>query len=347
MWNGLSGVAGAALIAAIVGGAGLITVAMIVLLRPILIRYALARPNARSSHCVPTPQGGGIAVIGVTILVTLAALASAPALAGESSSPLLALLAAATALAVLGAVDDIRPLPAAPRLAVQAAAVGLVVATLPGEARIFPEIVPFAIERGFALLAGLWFVNLVNFMDGLDWMSVAEMAPITAALLVAALLGWLPASAGIVAAALFGAILGFAPFNRPVARLFLGDVGSLPLGLVVFWLLWHLASDGGWAAALLLPLYYLVDATLTLLRRLWRGERVWEAHRSHYYQQATARGFRVPAIIATVFTLNVALVALAFLSRFTLAGALAALTVGSVLVGLVLSRFAHGPTEPS
>ena len=108
----------------------------------------------------------------------------------------------------------------------------------------------------------------------------------------------------LVALALLGAMLGFAPFNRPVARLFLGDVGSLPIGLLLGWLLVLLAGDGHLAAALLLPLYYLADATITLGRRWPEGERVWQAHRTHFYQRATDRGFSVQQIVARVFVVN-------------------------------------------
>ena len=111
----------------------------------------------------------------------------------------------------------------------------------------------------------------------------------------------MPAGGRLVAAALCGALLGFAPFNKPVARLFLGDVGSLPIGLLVGWLLLQLAGTGALAAAILLPLYYLADATITLLRRLARGEKVWEAHRSHFYQQATDNGFSALAVSGHVF----------------------------------------------
>src|SRR6202048_96633 len=117
-------------------------------------------------------------------------------------------------------------------------------------------------------------------------MSVAEPVPIAGGLVAAGWLGALP-SAGVVAAlALLGAILGFAPFNRPAARLFLGDVGSLPIGLVLAWLLILLAGSGHVAAALLLPLYYLADATLTLARRLLAGERVWQGAREPFFSRA-------------------------------------------------------------
>ena len=119
--------------------------------------------------------------------------------------------------------------------------------------------------------------------------------PVAGGLVLAGWLGALPSYAVICALALLGAVIGFAPFNRPVARLFLGDVGSLPIGLVVGWLLALMANKGHLAAALLLPLYYLMDATITLFRRLSRKEKVWQAHRTHFYQRATDNGFSVTA----------------------------------------------------
>ena len=86
-------------------------------------------------------------------------------------------------------------------------------------------------------LAGVWFVNLVNFMDGLDWITVAEMVPVTRFHRGAWLVRAPSRDAGMSRRALCGALIGFAPFNKPVARLFLGDVGSLPIGLLVGWLL--------------------------------------------------------------------------------------------------------------
>jgi UDP-N-acetylmuramyl pentapeptide phosphotransferase/UDP-N-acetylglucosamine-1-phosphate transferase len=146
--------------------------------------------------------------------------------------------------------------------------------------------------------------------------------------------------------ALLGALIGFAPFNRPVARLFLGDVGSLPLGLIAGWLLALLANKGHLAAAILLPLYYLMDATITLFRRLARGERVWQAHRSHFYQRATDNGFTVRQVVAQVFAVNIVLVGLAALCvRINTASAeLAAIGTGSVIVGWLLMRFSRKRT---
>ncbi len=287
---------------------GLLCAILIVLLKPLLVRYALARPNARSSHREPTPQGGGIAVLAACLSMTFL---FAPAL-GAWSGALAAVAAAAASLALLGAADDIRPLPALPRLVLQFAVVAGVVAA--AEIRILPDSIPLLVERLLLVLAGTWFVNLVNFMDGLDWITVAEMVPVTAFIAALGALGTVSPATGLVAAALCGALLGFAPFNRPVASLFLGDVGSLPIGLLAGWLLLELAGTGAIAAAILLPLYHLADATMTLLKRLARGERVTQAHRSHFYQKATDHGFSALAVSGTVFVLNLALAALAALS---------------------------------
>jgi UDP-N-acetylmuramyl pentapeptide phosphotransferase/UDP-N-acetylglucosamine-1-phosphate transferase len=318
-----------------------LSAALIVALRPLLLRYALARPNARSSHRVPTPQGGGIAVIAATLVTATAALALTGA--PEGFLPIWAALAGSTIfLAAVGAVDDIRPLSPLVRLVAQALAVALVVLAASGRARLLPASVPLPLELGLAVVAGLWFVNLVNFMDGIDWITVAEMVPVTAALALFGAAGLAPAELILPAAALLGALLGFAPFNKPQARLFLGDVGSLPIGLLVAWMLYVLAAGGGFAAALILPLYFLADATITLFRRLRRGERVWQAHRSHFYQQATANGFSAIEVSATVFSLNLALAALAAATRLwpDLPVELGAFAAAAALVGVVLARFA-------
>ena len=314
--------------------ASLVSAGLIVVLRPLLQRYALARPNARSSHKLPTPQGAGIAVIGATLLVTVIW----QAVSGLAFP--LTLTGAVLLIAIVGLVDDIRPIPVLPRLLFQIIAIGLVLLTLPSDLRMIPS-VPIALERGAILLAGLWFVNLVNFMDGLDLMTVAEIVPVTAAL---SLLGWLealPVLPTIVAATLCGALLGFSPFNRPVAKVFLGDVGSLPIGLLVGWCLLALAYQHHLIAALLLPLYYLADATLTLLRRIASGEPFWAAHRTHYYQRATDNGLAVTDVVGRVFMLNCVLAALAIASIQLTSPVVngLALVVGTAAVAFVLVRF--------
>jgi UDP-N-acetylmuramyl pentapeptide phosphotransferase/UDP-N-acetylglucosamine-1-phosphate transferase len=307
---------------------------LVLLLLPMFRRYALARPNARSSHSTPTPQGGGVAVI----LAVAIALGAQGALIGPERTVLVDVLplgAAVVMLTVVGAVDDILPIAPLWRLAVQAVAVSLMVLTMPDELRAVP-VAPIAIERAAEIVAGLWFVNLVNFMDGIDWMTVAEVVPSTLSIFIFALFAAVPPLAGSVALALCGATLGFAPFNRPVAKLFLGDVGSLPIGLLLFWLLLQLAGSGHLAAAVLLPLYYIADASITLLRRLARGERITEAHRTHFYQLAVIRGLSVITVVRSVFAVNLALAVLAALSVSISSAAFIALAGGGGLVAGLL-----------
>jgi UDP-N-acetylmuramyl pentapeptide phosphotransferase/UDP-N-acetylglucosamine-1-phosphate transferase len=306
--------------------AAVVAAVIIRLIRPKLLKHALAKPNARSSHQLPTPQGAGIAVIAATLAA--AGLALATVTNAGSNFPV-TLFGATLFIAALGFADDIKPVPVLPRLLLQTIAVGAIVLTSPSELRI-ASFVPFWIERGLLVLGGLWFVNLVNFMDGLDWMTVAEVVPVTAALALLGLFGELPLTAMIVASALCGAIIGFAPFNRPVASIFLGDVGSLPIGLLLGWCLLQLAGSHHLAAALLLPLYYLADASVTLLRRLMRREPFWIAHRSHFYQRATDNGFTVMQVVVEVFTLNLGLAALA---AFSIQAPSSAATYGLVALG--------------
>ena len=316
--------------------------ALITLLLPLFRRYALARPNARSSHSDPTPQGGGIAVV-LALMLTLGIDSAFIGAERADLADAMPLGTAVVLLTVLGSIDDMFPIAPLRRLAVQAVAVILAVSMMPAELRAIP-IVPIAVERAAEIVAGLWFVNLVNFMDGIDWMTVAETVPSTASIFIFALLGAAPPQAGSVALALCGAMLGFAPFNRPVAKLFLGDVGSLPIGLLLFWLLLQLAGSGHLAAAMLLPLYYVADTTITLLRRIVRGEPVTEAHRTHFYQLAVVRKFSVMTVVQSVFAVNMALAMLAALSIrvSSVAFDLAVLVVGGTLVTALLVMMWRG-----
>ena len=320
--------------------AALISACITRLSMPLLQRYALARPNARSSHRIPTPQGAGIAVVAATLLV------AAPWAAWTHGAIPLALIGSAMLIALVGLVDDIRPLPVSVRLLLQAAAVTTIVHAAPETLRIVPAL-PLALERVLIVIAGVWFVNLVNFMDGLDLMTVAEVVPVTAAL---GLLGWygdLSPSAAWLAMALCGAMLGFAPFNKPVAKVFLGDVGSLPIGLLLGWCLLELAWQGHPAAALLLPAYYLADSTITLFRRIIRREPFWSAHRTHFYQRATDNGFTVKRVTGEVFALNLVLALLAIVTvrAGSLTVTIVSLFAGAVAVAFLLQRFSRTQTS--
>ncbi len=324
----------------VVALAASISAGVILALLPLLHRYALAHPNARSSHRRATPQGAGFAVIVATLIVAAVAVAAGLRDAPFEPTALWLVFAATVFITAVGAVDDIRTIEVVPRLLMQAFAVALMIAALPAELRVVPML-PWWIERTLLLFAALWFVNLTNFMDGIDWMTIAEFVPMALGLALIVFLGALPLPGFVVALALCGGLIGFAPFNKPVARIFLGDVGSLPIGLLFAWLLLLVAGHGHLVAALVLPLYYLADATLTLGRRAVRGEKVWQAHRTHFYQRATDRGWKVPNIVAHVFGVNAVLVVLAAVSVLwpSPLGAAIALFDGAAVVAWLLYRF--------
>ena len=316
---------------------------LIAVLTPLFRNFALAVPTSRSSHKAPTPQWGGLAVVAATLAVAAPVLLAPQLLGAHTGADTHLVLLAALGLVALGAADDMLNLGAVTKLAAQTVAVIVALAALPDDMRILP-FVPEAIERGLLFFGVLWFVNLVNFMDGIDWMMVAEVVPVTAGIALVGALGTLPPDALVLALALNGAMLGFAPFNRPLARLFMGDMGSLPIGLIVAWLLLLVAGSGHLTAAALLPLYFIADASLTLLRRLRTGERAWEAHRTHFYQRAGDGGFSTIEIVGRVFAVNVGLAALAALSvvaQSPWAGRLALLS-GICLVAWLMIGFARG-----
>jgi UDP-N-acetylmuramyl pentapeptide phosphotransferase/UDP-N-acetylglucosamine-1-phosphate transferase len=321
--------------------AAILSAVLIFLLLPLLRRHALAQPNARSSHREPTPQGGGIAVVAATIVITLGCVGVLGEASSAAAIEVFTVLAASALIAVVGGIDDLRPMPVAPRLLLQMLAIGIAIAAMPTDLRIAP-LMPWWGERLCLLIALVWFVNLVNFMDGIDWMTVAEVVPLTASIVLMGGLAAMPPPATILALALLGAMLGFAPFNKPVARLFLGDVGSLPVGLLLGWLLLQLARGGEPAAALLLPLYYLADASVTLIRRIAAGEPFWRAHRSHFYQRAGDKGYGVRDIVGRVFVTNLALAGLAFLTaaKHDPVVIMVSLLVGVALVAWLLASFA-------
>jgi len=294
-------------------------------------------PNARSSHTDITPRGGGIAVV-AGIFIGLAAASVWWGAAAVAPVPVLPV----AMLTLVSWFDDRRGgLPVALRLGVQALAAGIVLVFLPAEATVTHGLVPFWLERIVLFLAWIWFTNLFNFMDGINGITGVEMVSIGAgAALVAAMSSHIAMPALIVA----GTALGFLPWNWGArARVFLGDVGSVPVGYLLGALLLALALDGYWAAALILPMYYWMDATYTLLRRLLRGEKVWQAHRSHFYQQG-ARKFGSHAIVAgRIALLNLLLIVLALVSTLSVWHAVAAVGAAVLLTGLLCRHFAEPP----
>ncbi len=276
-----------------------------------LIRFRVYdTPNARSSHEQRKPRGGGLALLPVLLIAWIAA----ASWLGAAPPGFWLVVAAAPVLAVVSWFDDLRSLPVVLRLAVQALAIGLGTAAMDGAGPVFQGLLPPLLDRLAAALLWLWFVNLFNFMDGIDGIAGVEASSLgIGLLLVGAVLAW-PGVQVALPALLAAATLGFLVWNWAPAKLFLGDVGSVPLGYLLGWLLLVAAMNGAWAAALILALYYLADATITLARRGARGAKVWRAHREHFYQRAVQGGASHGRVAAQVLACNATLVVLAVLA---------------------------------
>ena len=300
---------------------------------PVLRRGAmLDQPNQRSSHTVPTPRGGGIAVVAAIVAAWLGLIA-----ADAAPPALLAPIGGAALLAGVSWIDDRSDLSPLVRLIAQFAAVGLGLAAIARGGPVFQGWLPPPLDIAAGTLVWVWFVNLFNFMDGIDGLAGGEAAAIGCGLLLSAGAGGgepaLAALAGVVAAA----AVGFLVWNWAPARVFLGDVGSVPLGYLLGYLLLTAASRGHWRLALILPLYFLADATITLLRRLARGERVWQAHREHFYQRAARRGLGHADVVRRVVAVDVLLIGAGWAAEHGAGGAallVAAAAVAALLVNL-------------
>jgi UDP-N-acetylmuramyl pentapeptide phosphotransferase/UDP-N-acetylglucosamine-1-phosphate transferase len=214
---------------------------------------------------------------------------------------------------------------------------------LPEELRLLPDLIPLVVERTLLVFGTVACINAINFLDGIDWMTAAEVVPITLGVAALETLGAVPSPVGLLALALLGAMLGFAVFNKHPAQVFLGDAGSLPIGLCLAFLLIFVAR-ADLVAALLMPLYVIADAGITLTRRLINREPIFSAHRSHFYQRATAQGFTIPEVTARVFLLGMMLAGLAVAAALSssLAVDLLLLTIGVAATALVLRAFGGG-----
>jgi Fuc2NAc and GlcNAc transferase len=282
----------------------LLIVSLSAFLTGLVRRYALARslldvPNARSSHSVPTPRGGGVAIV-VSALLGLPALSVAGVLPWPA---LWALLGSGGLVALVGFLDDHGHIAARWRLLAHFAAASWALAWLGGAPplTLFGAVIDLGwLGFGLAAVYLVWLLNLYNFMDGIDGIASVEAICVCvgAALLyvVTGLAGQAMAPLVIAAAA-----AGFLFWNFPPAKIFMGDAGSGFLGMALGGMSLHaawVAPQLFWSWVILLGVF-VVDATLTLLRRLLRGDKVYEAHRSHAYQHASRRfGRHLPVTLA-------------------------------------------------
>jgi UDP-N-acetylmuramyl pentapeptide phosphotransferase/UDP-N-acetylglucosamine-1-phosphate transferase len=285
---------------------GVATAALIPVLRR---KQVIDRPNDRSSHIVPTPRGAGLAVIPLVAGFWIALGWGQPA-----NHALIWPAVSALFLCALSWFDDLTGLPPLVRFCAHICVVAALLYIQPPDVLYAQGLLPVWADRLVAGFMWVWFINLFNFMDGIDGISGVETLTIGLGITALAFGSSAVAPSAGPAVVLAGAALGFLALNWHPAKIFLGDSGSVPLGLLLGWLLLQLAAVGYWAAAVILPLYYLADATITILRRLARREKIWQAHRQHFYQRAVAGGLSHARVSLAIATVNVGLMVLAAVS---------------------------------
>jgi UDP-N-acetylmuramyl pentapeptide phosphotransferase/UDP-N-acetylglucosamine-1-phosphate transferase len=285
--------------AVVLGGAFLSALGCRVLAAFARRRHLLDRPNERSLHKVPVPRLGGVAIV----VVSWVPIALAWAISSPRDAAVGAWLIAAILVAGLGLVDDLQPLRASVRFLVQigASAAFCVVVGVPTHVGV-TNAIELALPYPVALaLCTIWLVgvlNIFNFMDGMD--GLAGTQALTAGLAIAGALASRPELAWI-GVSVAAASAGFLSYNAPPAKIFMGDAGSTYLGFTFASML-VLGSDGSpplpIAVAPLALAPFLLDGTFTIFRRLRRGEKVWQAHRSHLYQRAVQTGLTHRQVLA-------------------------------------------------
>jgi UDP-N-acetylmuramyl pentapeptide phosphotransferase/UDP-N-acetylglucosamine-1-phosphate transferase len=275
-----------------------------------LVRSAvLDYPVDRSSHTVPTPRGGGLAIV-ATIVLGLYLTGSQT---GELETSWI-ILAVLGGLAAISWIDDLRSLRVSIRLSSQIICVAIGIWALSPliAAMLLP--LPLWTLLIFTGLCWIWFINLFNFMDGIDGIASIETITICIGISIVVVTTGAAPYLGPISLVTAAATAGFLIWNWHPAKIFMGDVGSVTLGFFIGWMLLELILAGQWAAAIILPGYFLADATITLGKRAVRMEKIWQAHKEHFYQRAHQCGLSHADISLRVFAVNCCLVALALLA---------------------------------
>ena len=271
-------------------------------------------PNKRSSHIIATPRGGGISIVSVIIIGWIVDRSFTLSLNSHD----IIILGGSFGLAIVCFIDDIRGLPAASKLIFQ------IIFMFPGfwiiseTGGMFRGWLDIGLDILFTGLLWLWFINLFNFMDGIDGLTGIEVFVLGLGLAVFSVTGIIKEQVLGPSIVFMASALGFLVWNWAPAKVFLGDVGSIPLGYLIGWSLISITPEAISHHSLLviiliLPGYYLADASITLGGRILKRKNIFEAHRDHFYQLAVQNGASHSAICLAVLVVNILLLLIALM----------------------------------
>ncbi len=294
-------------------------------------------PDERTNHKSPTPRGGGLAVIGafiVAVIINIIFITPFP-------TEIVAILLGMFCLALISWCDDAFSLSFIIRLALQILIVGLFTHYISDDSLFHNDFLSPALTQAMIILAWVWFINLYNFMDGIDGITAIESVSIALGIAIISFLHTiLPQHLIMLSSLCIASLLGFLIFNWHPAKIFLGDVGSIPLGFLLGYMLLILYQHNFWAAAFIIPAYYLFDSSYTLCKRLLQKKKIWQAHSEHFYQRSVRRGKKHSTVVYAILFGNIALISIAVITTYDLKYSLegvgmAALTVWGILIFLM------------
>ena len=261
------------------------------------------KPNYRSNHKKPISLGGGIIIIPLIIFYSFL----------NNYVWSLNILLSILMLFLISIWDDIKNIKPLPRLFFHflAMAIYVFLYLYPQTEEDFVYNKNIIFFSSVILIFGLvWFINAFNFMDGINGITSIQVMSICLSLIVLDYL--INKEFNILAFSVLIPILVFCYFNWTPASIFLGDAGSIPLGFIMIFLLIEFSLKGMWVSSAILPLFYLMDTSITLIKRIYKRQRFWEAHRDHFYQQAVKNGFSHTYVCLKLLLTNLGLFFLSF-----------------------------------
>ncbi len=297
----------------------------------------LDKPNLRSSHSTAIPIGAGVVIIFIILLYIFLFTSINFFIYSSFDFSNLLLFISVLTLGYISWRDDLNSTSRFFRIIFHIIAAGIGVNCLSEPGIVFQGIFPNFIDIILTIILWVWIINLTNFMDGIDGItSIEGISIFFGSLIIFLLIGetlefnnssFITTFLIIITCAL----IGFLFWNWYPAKIFLGDVGSIPIGFLIGWIIFELAIIELWHVSLLLPMYYFFDSTLTLLNRMFRREKIFDAHRKHFYQKVT-NIYQHSKIVIYISILNTFLIILSIVG--TLNNNLKNIVV---LIGLILT----------
>ncbi len=282
----------------------IITALSLVIAKKIFFRWGFVdKPNFRSNHKKPVSLGGGIIIIPFIIIFSLL----------NNYIWNLNILISVLILFFISIWDDFKNIRPLTRLFFHFLAISIYITFY-----LYPQIEKEFIDNKnilfvfsiFLLFGIIWFINAFNFMDGINGITSVQVISICLSLLAFGY--YINNEFNILAFSVLIIILVFCYFNWTPASIFLGDAGSIPLGFIMSFLLIDFALQGMWIISVILPLFYLMDTSITLIKRVYKRQKFWEAHKEHFYQQAIKNGFSHSSVSLKLLIVNIGLFSLSF-----------------------------------